>query len=91
LAVGKTLPQAEAGSRRRVPAWLVQAGGALASIFLPAGCRLCEQLLARASRLPICEDCLESFSRIEGSICDPCGLPLAPISGKQSDEELRLL
>jgi ComF family protein len=83
----KSLPHAEARVRRRVPAWLVVAGDALASVFLPAGCRLCEQLLTRASRLPICADCLVSFSRIEGRICDLCGLPLDPISGMQTGEE----
>jgi ComF family protein len=85
--MGKTMPQARAGARRRVPGWLVEAGDALASVFLPAGCRLCEQLLTHASRLPICSDCLASFSLIEGSICDLCGLPLAPISGMQTGEE----
>src|SRR6266404_3872591 len=47
------------------PAWLAEAGDALASMVLPAGCQLCEQLLTGASRLPVCEDCLASFSRWE--------------------------
>jgi len=34
-------------------------------MVLPAGCQLCEQLLTGASRLPVCEDCLASFSRWE--------------------------
>ena len=32
--------------------------GALASVFFPAGCRLCDQLLTDARRLPICNNCL---------------------------------
>lgn len=75
--MGKSVPQAEA--RRRVPEWLAEAGDALASIFLPAVCRLCDQLLTHASRLPICPECLASFSRIDGSVCDLCGLPLEQI------------
>ena len=34
-----------AGFSWRAPAWLAEARGGLASIVLPAGCRLCEQLL----------------------------------------------
>ena len=60
----------------RISAWLAEAGGALASVFLPAGCRLCERLLTNASRLPICGDCLASFPRISGCVCQVCGLPL---------------
>jgi hypothetical protein len=64
--------------RIRLADWLGlgAAGGSLASIFLPAGCRLCQELLTAASRLPICSQCLVSFSRIAGYICRVCGLPL---------------
>jgi hypothetical protein len=43
--------------RRVVP----ETGDALVSVFFPGGCRLCEQLLTRASRLPICEEGLGAF------------------------------
>jgi len=49
---------------------------ALVSVFLPAGCRLCERLLVHATRLPICRECLDSFERIGDNICEGCGLPL---------------
>jgi competence protein ComFC len=52
---------------------LAEAGDALVSILFPAGCRLCEKLLTRASRIPICEDCLASFAVIQGSLCEICG------------------
>ena len=85
--MGKTLPPAEAGARR-IPHWLTGAADALASIFLPAGCRLCEELLTNASRLPICSACLASFSRIEGNVCDMCGLPIDPSGSEPSDPQL---
>jgi predicted amidophosphoribosyltransferase len=53
----------------------------LASIVLPAGCRLCEQLLIRALLLPVCKDRLASFSRIRGDICGQCGVPIDAVSG----------
>jgi ComF family protein len=55
---------------------LQQVADALTSIFLPADCRLCEQLLTSGSRLPICEKCLREFPRIEGRVCQVCGVPL---------------
>lgn len=55
--------------------WLAAAGGALASVFFPAGCRLCDSLLTKASRLPVCEDCLSSFIRVPEHGCVVCGLP----------------
>jgi predicted amidophosphoribosyltransferase len=59
--------------------WLQRLGGALASVILPAGCRLGEQLLTGASRLPICGGCLASFSVITEPVCDLCGLPLETV------------
>jgi len=57
--------------------WFTGAGEALVSVFFPAGCRLCERLLLRASTLPICAECLGSFPAIGGPLCDGCGQPLA--------------
>jgi ComF family protein len=81
--MGKSLAAALASGRWRAPTWLAKAGGALASIVLPAGCRLCEQLLTGASRLPVCKDCLASFSRIQGSLCQECGVPVDAVSGDE--------
>jgi hypothetical protein len=79
--MGKPPVQALPAERWRVPAWLAEACGALASIVLPAGCRLCEQLLIRALLLPVCKDRLASFSRIRGDICGECGVPIDAVSG----------
>ena len=49
--------------------------GALTSIFFPGDCRLCKQLLTTASRLPICDKCLASFTVIGAPICQLCGQP----------------
>ena len=53
--------------------WLAEAGDAVVSIFFPSDCRLCERLLTRASRVPICEECLGSFAALQGGICEICG------------------
>ena len=76
MAMGKP-----SGSACRAMACACVAGGALASIVQPAGCRLCEQLLARASRLPGARIGLASFSRIRGSICRECGVPVDAVPG----------
>jgi len=74
-------------TRRGVSRWLAEAGDALASVFLPAGCRLCERLLVRATRLPICDDCLASFSRIGANIWQVCGLPIESEFASGSEDE----
>ena len=55
--------------------WIGDTGDALVSVFFPAGCRLCERLLTRASRLPICEECLGSFPVLPACVCATCGSP----------------
>ena len=47
----------------------------LVSVFFPGGCRLCERLLTRASRLPICEECLGAFPALPARVCAICGSP----------------
>jgi predicted amidophosphoribosyltransferase len=49
--------------------------GAFASVIFPAGCRLCEELITDARRLPLCNHCLASFQEIPPGSCDICGLP----------------
>jgi competence protein ComFC len=61
---------------KRVSGWLSGAGDALVSVFFPAGCRLCERPLIRASAVPICEECLASFPALGGALCATCGQPL---------------
>jgi competence protein ComFC len=60
---------------KRVGAWLAGAGDALVSVLFPAGCRLCERVLIRASTVPICEECLASFPALGGALCTRCGQP----------------
>jgi competence protein ComFC len=55
--------------------WVRDTGDALVSVFFPGGCRLCERLLIRASRLPICEECLGSFPAMTARVCAVCGSP----------------
>jgi competence protein ComFC len=62
---------------KRVSAWLSGAGDALVSVLFPAGCRLCERVLMRASTVPLCEECLGSFPALGGAACETCGQPLA--------------
>jgi len=63
----------------RVPArprgWLGHAAAALASVLLPAGCRICDQLMPHASRVPICDECLASFEPLPRKVCESCGSP----------------
>jgi competence protein ComFC len=63
-----------AGGRLR--RWLSQTADAAISIIFPADCRVCGQLLVRASRVPICEDCLQSCEPAAFRKCDVCGQPL---------------
>jgi ComF family protein len=59
---------------------LGETGDALVSVFFPGGCRLCEQLLTRASRLPICEECLGAFPALPARVCSVCGSPALPVT-----------
>jgi predicted amidophosphoribosyltransferase len=72
---------------KRVTGWLSRAGDALASVFFPAGCRLCERLLIRASAVPIGEECLASFPALGGVLCNTCGQPLGAWSLSDGSRE----
>ncbi|HKW57280.1 MAG TPA: ComF family protein [Candidatus Acidoferrum sp.] len=64
-----------------VRGWLAEASNAVASVWFPAGCRLCDVLLVHSSRVPICQECLASFAEGPAPICEICGRPqpsLAP-------------
>jgi ComF family protein len=64
------------GGTGRVRGWLAEISDALVSVFFPSGCRTCERLLTSASRVPICEECLSSFTRIASPVCEICGRPM---------------
>ncbi|HVS74363.1 MAG TPA: ComF family protein [Candidatus Acidoferrales bacterium] len=63
-------------SRQRYERWLTTALDAVTSVVFPGPCRLCEELLTRASALPLCDRCLASFQPLPGRICAVCGQPL---------------
>jgi len=62
-------------SCRSLLRWLENVSGALTSVLFPAGCRLCDQILTDARRLPLCDNCLSSFQKIPPGSCDLCGQP----------------
>jgi len=57
-------------------AWLSEAADALTSVFFPASCRICEELLLRANRVPICDACLSCFAPVPKHACEICGQPI---------------
>jgi len=60
--------------------WVADARDALTSIFFPAGCRICDSFLVRASRVPICDECLSSFAAPPYPKCEVCGQPLPSLA-----------
>ncbi len=68
--------------------WLETLAGALTSVLFPSGCRLCDALLTRADRLPICDVCLDSLRKIPEEICERCGLPWGEGGDVDGDENV---
>jgi ComF family protein len=61
--------------------------------MFPSNCRICEEPLTRISRLPVCEQCLDSIPPLRGRLCSVCGerllssvSPSAPVAGAGEDE-----
>lgn len=64
---------------------------ALASVLFAAPCRICDQPLLNASRIPICASCKVSFEAIADPVCLCCGRPQQPHSATvPSDNANRL-
>ena len=61
---------------------------ALASIFFPAPCWICDDPLTSASLIPICDLCLGEMQRIEGLQCEGCGRPFASPVVSEAIEKL---
>jgi ComF family protein len=57
------------------PVILKEALGALASVVFPSPCRICGEPLVNASRVPVCQACLDGFVRIGEPTCQCCGRP----------------
>lgn len=55
--------------------WLAAARDALTSVLLPADCRICSKVLLHSLRVPICQDCLDSFHSMPERICMVCSQP----------------
>jgi ComF family protein len=68
--------------------WFRAAFDALASVFLPADCRICNAVLTSANRVPICQPCLSSIPAMPARICDVCGQPLESF---ERDREERIV
>src|SRR5579885_2982035 len=51
---------------RRTALWMADA---VAGVMFPGECRLCDGLLATASRVPVCEACLAGFEPLGPRIC----------------------
>lgn len=50
---------------------------AVASVFFPAPCEMCRDVLVSASPLPICEKCRAALAPLGRPVCELCGRPLA--------------
>jgi len=68
-------------------AWFQEVSDALVSVFFPCECRICDRLLTSASRVPLSEECLSSFERVPGNVCE-IGRPL-PGSKREPEHPLR--
>ncbi|MGB9466750.1 MAG: ComF family protein [Candidatus Acidiferrum sp.] len=77
--------EAARASRRGVRGWLAEASDAVVSVFFPAGCRICDKLLVRASRVPICGECLASFAELPEKSCDICGQSLLAATPREGE------
>ena len=75
-------------SRVTMTRWLESLAGALSCVLFPSGCRLCEALLTRADRLPLCGACLNSFRELPEEICDRCGQPWTEGGDVDGDESV---
>lgn len=64
---------------------------ALSSVVFAAPCRVCGRALTTASRIPICPDCLDSFTRITDPLCQRCGRPfVSPVAAQAAVPLCRL-
>src|SRR5580704_10381120 len=63
---------------------------ALSSVLFAAPCRICDQPLLNASRIPICAECLASFAPIGERVCPCCGRlqgGVAPVRAESPEQK----
>ena len=65
--------------------WLAEAGDAVVSVFFPAGCRICDNLLVHSTRVPICGECLYSFAAIPEKSCELCGQAMMALPANEAE------
>ena len=63
------------------------ADGVFAVLF-PSPCRICAAPLARISRLPVCDSCLDKIHAIEGPRCAACGERVPNLQASERDGAL---
>jgi competence protein ComFC len=71
--------------RRGVRGWLAEASDAVVSLLFPAGCMICDELLTGSSRVPICEECLDSFKAPPEKKCEICGQALGGMTAAEGE------
>src|SRR5450755_1535594 len=67
-----------AGQRNSLVAPIVTAANSVFSVLFPSDCRLCSIPLVTISRLPVCQECLDSIQSIRVPQCVQCGERLLP-------------
>src|ERR1700686_5628605 len=89
MKAGRSLRADSPSVRGFAGGWLTNVRAAFLSVVFPAGCRICEQLLTGATRIPICNDCLGSFRPISGTVCEKWGRPVEGGAGAKVETTVR--
>jgi ComF family protein len=70
--------------------WAGQITESLFAVLFPSDCRICGTPLVKISRLPVCQECLETMLPIAGGVCAVCGERLfSPYAVADSEGEPR--
>ena len=67
---------------------LKDAIGPLASVVFASPCRIRGEVLTNASRIPICERCLQGFEKIDQPMCAGCGRPFTAAGAGRVEQPL---
>lgn len=70
-----------------VACWLRPLADSAFSLFFPANCRICQEPLLQASRLPVCQDCRDLMVPVVGNLCPVCGDRVRTFSRIECDAE----